>query len=85
VFFGWVDLYIIIYMKSVLIQLDDDLYHSLNRVAPAEGRKRTQFIRQALLRAVMEAQEAKTRAAYLEAPDSESDADDWAAAEEYRA
>jgi predicted transcriptional regulator len=71
-------------MKSMLIQLDDDLYDSLNRVAPAAGRKRTQFVRQALVRAIMEAQEAKTRAAYLGLPDSESEADDWTEAEEYR-
>jgi metal-responsive CopG/Arc/MetJ family transcriptional regulator len=72
-------------MKSVLVQMDDHLYDLLNRIAPPAGRKRAQFIRNALLRALMEAQEANTRAAYLAAPDSEIEADDWAAPEEFRA
>ena len=72
-------------MKSFLIQLDDDLYKALNRVAPPSSRKRAQFVRDALLKALMEAQEAKTRAAYIDTPDSEAEADDWSTAEEFRA
>jgi predicted transcriptional regulator len=71
-------------MKSFLVQLDDDLYIALNRVAPPSSRKRAQFVRNALLKALMEAQEAKTRAAYHDAPDSEAEADDWSTAEEFR-
>jgi predicted transcriptional regulator len=65
--------------------MDDDLFESLNHAATGAGRKPEQFIRQALVRAVMEAQEARTRAGYVELPDSESEADDWSAPEEYRA
>jgi len=57
----------------------------LNRVAPAAKRQRAQFIRQALMKALMEAEEARTRAAYKASPDSEQEADDWANAEEFRA
>jgi predicted transcriptional regulator len=72
-------------MKSFLIQLDDNLYKALNKVAPPSSRKRAQFVRSALLKALMEAQEARTRAAYLDAPDSEAETDDWSNAEEFRA
>ncbi len=72
-------------MKSILIQLDDQTYHLLDRVAPAAKRQRAQFIRKALLKAAMEAEEAKTRAAYKAQPDSEREADDWSTAEEFRA
>jgi predicted transcriptional regulator len=72
-------------MKSFLIQLDDDLYRELNRVAPPSSRKRAEFVRNALLKALMEAQEAKTRAAYTDAPDSEDEANDWSNAEEFHA
>ena len=71
-------------MKSILIRVDDATFRLLNRVAPAAKRLRTQFIRQALLRALIEAEEQRTRAAYGRLPDSESDADDWSTAEEFR-
>jgi predicted transcriptional regulator len=72
-------------MPSILIQLDSQLYRRLERVAPAAKRRRTHFIRQAILRAILEAEEAHTRAAYLAQPDSEAEADDWSTAEEFRA
>ncbi len=71
-------------MKSILIQLDDQTYRLLDRVAPAAKRQRAQFIRRALQKAIVETEEARTRAAYLAQPDSETDADDWSNAEEYR-
>jgi predicted transcriptional regulator len=71
-------------MKSILIQLDDQTYRLLDRVAPAAKRQRAQFIRQALQKAILETEEARTRAAYLAQPDSEAEADDWSNAEEYR-
>ena len=72
-------------MKSILIQLDDQTYGLLDRVAPAAKRQRAQFIRKVLLKAAMEAEEARTRAAYEAHPDSEGEADDWSTAEEFRA
>lgn len=71
-------------MKPILIQLDDSTARLLDRVAPAAKRQRTQFIRRALMKAVMEAEEHRTRAAYRRQPDAESEADDWSSAEEYR-
>jgi metal-responsive CopG/Arc/MetJ family transcriptional regulator len=71
-------------MKSVLIQLDEQLYQRLNRAAPPGTRRRAQFMREAILRAVMEAEEDRSRMAYLAKPDSESEADDWSTAEEFQ-
>jgi predicted transcriptional regulator len=71
-------------MKSVLIQLDDATYHALNRVAPAAQRQRAEFVRQALRKAIREAEEERTRLAYLRQPDSEAEADDWSTAEEWK-
>ena len=71
-------------MKSLLIQLDDDIYNLLNRVAPPAKRRRARFVREAVLRAVMESEEARTRAAYEAQPDSEADADDWSNTEEFQ-
>lgn len=71
-------------MKTVIVQLDDQLYDLLNRVAPPAKRKRAQFLRAAVLKAIMESEEARTRAAYDAHPDSEAEADDWTTAEEYR-
>jgi len=71
-------------MKSILLQLDERTCRLLERVAPAARRQRARFIRAAVLKAVMEAEEARTRAAYQKKPDAESEADDWSTAEEFR-
>lgn len=71
-------------MKSILVQLDDQTLRLLNRAAPPAKRKRAQFIREAILKAAMEAEEERTRSAYGAKPDSESEADDWSDPEEYR-
>jgi predicted transcriptional regulator len=72
-------------MKSLLIQLDDPTYSALERIAPSAQRKRAQFIRAAIRRAIRETEEEHTRLAYLAHPDSAADADDWATAEEWKA
>lgn len=71
-------------MKSILIQLDEPTYRALDRVSPAAKRKRAEFIREAIRKAVLEAEYARTRKAYEAQPDSESEADDWANAEEFK-
>jgi predicted transcriptional regulator len=71
-------------MKSVLIQLDEPTYRALSRVAPATERRRSQFIREAIRRAIRDAEYARIRAAYEAKPDSEAEADDWSSAEEYQ-
>ena len=63
-------------MPSILIQLDEPLLRSLNKVAPSAKRQRAEFIRQAVKDAIREA--------YLRQPDSPDDADDWSNAEEWK-
>jgi len=55
-------------MPSILIQLDEPLLRSLNKVAPSAKRQRADAIREA----------------YLRQPDSPDDADDWSNAEEWK-
>jgi predicted transcriptional regulator len=57
-------------MKQVLVELDEDLLARLNRVAPGKTRKRSEFIRAAIRKALWESEEQKTAAAYAEQPDS---------------
>lgn len=71
-------------MKALMVQLNDPLYRALNKIAPAKKRQRSQFIRDAIKKAIREAEFARMRAAYEANPDSEADADDWSNAEEYK-
>ena len=71
-------------MKSLLVQLDDPTLAALDRVAPPQHRKRSEFIRQAIRRAVREAEFASMRQAYRHQPDSAGEADDWSNAGEYK-
>jgi metal-responsive CopG/Arc/MetJ family transcriptional regulator len=71
-------------MKSLLIQLDESTYRALNRVAPAAKRQRAEFVRAAVRKAIRETEEERTRHAYLKQPDSETEADDWSNAEEWK-
>ena len=71
-------------MKSLLVQLDDSTYQALNQIAPAAKRRQSQFIRQAIRKAVRAAEYSAIRAAYLAQPDSEAEADDWSSPEEYK-
>ncbi len=71
-------------MKSLLVQLDDPTYRALNRVAPAAKRQRAEFVRSAIRKAIRETEEERTRRAYIEQPDSESEADDWSSAGEWK-
>ena len=71
-------------MKSVLIELDDSTYVALNHIAPTAKRLRAQFIREAIRKAIREAEYERMRQAYLAQPDSEAEADDWSTAEEYK-
>ena len=72
-------------MKSILIQVDDQIAKGLDRVAPTAKRQRADFIRRALLRAIVEADDEKTRQAYLRKPDSEDEADSWGNNEAFKA
>ncbi len=61
-------------MKSLLIEVDDALAGRLEQVAPARSRRRSEFVRAAILKALWEAEEKATAEAYARQPDS-ADAD----------
>jgi len=71
-------------MPSILIQLDEPLLRSLNKVAPAAKRQRAEFIRQAVKEAIRKCEYEAIRQAYLRQPDSAEDADDWSNAEAWK-
>ena len=71
-------------MKPFLIQLDERTLVALNRVAAPEKRKRSEFVRQAIRRAVRQAEYRAMRGAYRKQPDSAQNADDWSTPEEFR-
>ena len=62
------------HMKQILVQLDEPLAKLLDQVVPGRGRKRSQFIRQAVMQALMKVAEEHTRRAYERYPDNQ---DDW--------
>jgi predicted DNA-binding protein len=57
-------------MKSLLIEVDDELAVRLERVAPARSRRRSEFVRTAILKALWEVEEQATAEAYARQPDS---------------
>ena len=71
-------------MKSLLIQVNESTLEALNRVAPAAKRQRAQFIRRAILKAIFDAEEERTRLAYLKQPLTETWVDDWSNCEEWK-
>jgi predicted transcriptional regulator len=56
-------------MKQILVQLDDEMAARLDRVAPGRSRKRSQFVRLALGRALWDLEEQATAEAYRRQPD----------------
>jgi len=71
-------------MKSLLIQMDEQTLAALNRVAEPGKRRRSEFVRQAIRRAIRKAEYRAMREAYRKQPDSPLDAGDWSTAEEYK-
>ena len=67
-----------------IVQLDEPLLRSLNKVAPAAKRQRAEFIRMAVKEAIRKREYEAIREAYLRHPDSPDDADDWSNAEEWK-
>jgi len=68
-------------MNQILIEIDDELAAQLRRVVPARSRGRSEFIRNAIRKALWAQEEAKTAAAYAAQPDSPdasyTDAEVW--------
>jgi hypothetical protein len=74
----------IIHMKQILVQLDDATAAQLEKVAPGRSRKRSEFLRAVIGRALQDVLEARTRKAYEDWPDAPPvfDAAAWADADE---
>jgi len=60
-------------MKQLLIELEDEVAEKLERVAPARSRRRSEFVRNAIRRALWELEERATAEAYERKPDSPAD------------
>ena len=61
-------------MKSLLIELDDEMAARLEQVAPGRSRRRSEFIRTAVRRALWELEEQATAEAYRRVPDTAAEA-----------
>lgn len=62
------------HMKQVLIELDADTAARLERVAPGSARRRSDFIRAAIRKALWELEEHVTEEAYARQPDAPGEA-----------
>lgn len=62
--------YMLQYMKQMLIELDEEIAAKLEQVAPGRARRRSEFIRNAIRRALWELEEKATAEAYGRHPDS---------------
>jgi predicted transcriptional regulator len=60
--------------KQILIELDAESAAGLERVAPARSRRRSEFIRMAIRKALWEREEQATADAYRRQPDTADDA-----------
>jgi predicted DNA-binding protein len=56
-------------MKQILIEVDEEMADRLEQVAPARSRRRSEFIRGAIAKALSEAEEERTAEAYRHQPD----------------
>jgi metal-responsive CopG/Arc/MetJ family transcriptional regulator len=70
-------------MKPFRIQLDEQTLAALNLVAPRGKRQRSEFVRQAIRRAIRQAEYRAMREAYRKQPDSSLDVDNWSTTEKY--
>ncbi len=60
-------------MKQILIELDEETAERLERVAPGSSRRRSEFIRTAIRKALWEVEERVTEEAYSRQPDTPED------------
>jgi Arc/MetJ-type ribon-helix-helix transcriptional regulator len=69
------------HMVQLLIQLDEETAEQLEQVASGRSRKRSEFVRMAIRRALLDVADQATQRAYAKHPDNEPihfAADDWA-------
>ena len=63
--------YILLYMKKhLLVEIDADTAARLEKIAPNRSRRRSEFVRAAIRRALWEIEERATEEAYTRQPDS---------------
>lgn len=67
--------HILISMQQVIIELDDATIRRLNEVAPARKRMRSEFIREAIRRALNERLEREMERAYRAQPQDAAEVD----------
>jgi metal-responsive CopG/Arc/MetJ family transcriptional regulator len=72
-------------MKPLMIHLDEQTLAALNRVGGPDESKRSNFVRQAIRRAVRQEEYRAMRDAYRKQPHLAHVADDWSTAEEFKA
>ena len=60
-------------MKTLIVELDDEVAAKLERVAPGRARQRSEFVRNAVRKALWEIEEQATAEAYRRQPDSAED------------
>ena len=61
-------------MKQLLVEIDDELARKLEDVAPTRTRRRSEFIRMAIRKALWDLEEVAIREAYARQPDSAAEA-----------
>jgi predicted transcriptional regulator len=68
-------------MKQILVEIEPEVAERLEKIAPGRSRRRSEFIRVAIRKALWELEEAATAEAYRRFPDSEEgvylDAESW--------
>ena len=57
-------------MKTLIVELEDEVAERLESVAPGRSRQRSEFIRNAIRKALWEIEEQSTAEAYRQQPDS---------------
>ena len=67
-------IHILKYMKTLIVELDDETAARLEQVAPGRARRRSEFIRNAVRKALWEIEEQSTAQAYRRQPDLAGDA-----------
>jgi len=58
------------YMEKILLELDRETLARLEQIAPSRSRKRSEFLRLAIWKAIWDLEEQRTAAAYSQQPDS---------------
>ena len=64
----------IFHMKQILVEVEPEVAERLEQIAPGRSRRRSEFIRMAIRKALWELEEAATAQAYRRVPDAADDA-----------